>query len=786
MQHRTPTSILALALLACAPLGAAWAQAPAPAAEATPTPAPAPPAPVPAAPVPAATVPAATVPAATVPPPLAVPRIDTRIDLDGRLDDAAWKEAAVIDTFFETSPGDNGEPAVETVAYVAYDADSFYVGIHAFDPQPKRIRAPFVERDKVLGTDDNVAVFLDTRNDRRSAIELRVNPRGNQGDASFNDASGNEDFSPDFFYDTAATVTEDGWTAEMRIPFSSLRYPEQDENRWGILVWRNYPRDQRYAYHSSPIPRGSNCWICQSRELTGLRGLPTGGNLVVAPYATGEQLGAPEAGLGSSLATGDPEGDAGLDVKWTPNASNALDLTLNPDFSQIESDEGQIAVNNQFALFFAEKRPFFLEGVDLFDSPFDAVYTRTITDPRWGARDTGKWGATTFTLLLTEDEGGGSVIIPGATGSLLAEQDFASHVVVGRMRRDFGSSYAGLVMTAREIEGGGYNRVLGPDMLWRPSETDQVTAQVLYSDTETPERTDLYEEWDGRQLTGHAAHLEWLHTDQRWTWRATLRDVDEDFRNDQGFLTQVGYRRARGFLGYTWYPEGLLRRVQSYVLSRRDEDPGGDLLTQVNVAGIGLSGRKNLAVTLELIPAEQQRIGPDVLERDYAFVFGQIDPGRRFSRISLSGTVGEHFDFTHRQVGDGADLNLAVILKPTDHLSLEPTLRRRWLDVDGAQGAGRLFTAEILRLKATYNFTARSFLRLIGEYAETVRDPGLYVPLVPAESAGFNGSALFAYQLNWQTVLYVGYGDERIQDPLGDLQPSGQAAFVKVSYAFQR
>src|SRR5215218_866186 len=345
--------------------------------------------------------------AAEIGPPLAVPRLAGEITMDGKLDDAAWQQAAVLDTFYETYPGDNTEPAAKTVVYLTYDDHDFYVGIHALDPEPRNIRAPFVERDNIIGTDDNVAVFLDTRNDRRSAVELRVNPRGNQTDALYNDSTQNEDLSPDFFYDTAAQLTDDGWTAEMRVPLSSLRYPKLAENRWGILVWRNYPRDQRYAIHSSPIPRGSNCWICQSRELTGLTGLPGGGHVVMAPYVTGQLLAEPKAGLGTPLESQDAEPDGGLDVKWSPSASNALDLTINPDFSQVESDVGQIAVNNQFAIFFPEKRPFFLEGLDLFDTPIPAVYTRTITDPRWGVRDTGKLGGTTYTFLLTEDEGGG-------------------------------------------------------------------------------------------------------------------------------------------------------------------------------------------------------------------------------------------------------------------------------------------------------------------------------------------------------------------------------------------
>ncbi|HEV8240429.1 MAG TPA: carbohydrate binding family 9 domain-containing protein, partial [Thermoanaerobaculia bacterium] len=249
-----------------------------------------------------------------------MPRLTGEITLDGDLSEPAWQSAAVVDQFFETSPADNTEPPVKTVAYLTYDDRYFYIGIHAYDPHPEAIRAPYVERDAVIGTDDNVAVFLDTRNDRRSALELRVNARGIQGDAIYDDGTGNEDFSPDTFYDTAAKITADGWTAEYRIPFSSLRYPKLDEVHWGILIWRNYPRDQRYAFHSSPIPRGSNCWVCQSRELTGLTGLPGGGHLVVAPYVTGQRLGEPANGLGSPIRDQDAEADGGLDVKWTPTA----------------------------------------------------------------------------------------------------------------------------------------------------------------------------------------------------------------------------------------------------------------------------------------------------------------------------------------------------------------------------------------------------------------------------------------------------------------------------------
>ena len=177
----------------------------------------------------------------------------------------------------------------------------------------------------------------------------------------------------------------------------------------------------------------------------------------------------PRDGLGSPLVNRPVKLDGGLDVKWTPNAVTALDGTINPDFSQVESDVAQLSVNQRFALFYSEKRPFFLEGIDLFATPIQAVYTRTITAPRWGARVTGKLGGTSYTALVTEDKGGGSVILPGPNGSDFADQDFRSFVAVGRVRHEIGNSFAGLLVADREVQGGGYNRVIGPDFQWRPT-----------------------------------------------------------------------------------------------------------------------------------------------------------------------------------------------------------------------------------------------------------------------------------------------------------------------------
>ena len=403
-----------------------------------------------------------------------------------------------------------------------------------------------MDRDNIAGDQDNVAVMIDTRNDARTALQLRVNPRGIQADAVSNDATGSEDFSPDFFYDTAARITATGWTAEYRIPFSTLRYAGAEPHTFGIMVIRNYPREFRHLIDSSAQPRGSNCFICHERKLVGLVGLPSGNHLVAAPYATAKETGErPPVGR---FANGPAVLDLGLDAKWTPNADTSIDATANPDFSQIESDVGQLTVNTRFSLFYPEKRPFFLEGQDLFETPIRAVYTRTITSPGWGVRATGRRGASTYTALVADDRGGGSVLLPGPTVSRLAPQDFTSLVAIGRLRQEFGPSFVGVLATDRELRGGGYNRVVGPDLLWRPRQSDTVTAQLLVSDTRDPRRPDLCAAVDGRPRHVAGARRTWNHVTATWDWTPQHAD------------TGARLPRRRRLRAADRLPEGLRRR----------------------------------------------------------------------------------------------------------------------------------------------------------------------------------------------------------------------------------
>jgi hypothetical protein len=722
---------------------------------------------------------AAAVASADTPPPpgpMNVPRTDSAITLDGDLSDAAWQQAAVIDTFYETSPSDNIPAKVKTVAYVTYDKRYFYIGVRCDDPQPALIRAPFVDRDAVIGTDDNIAIFLDTRNDKRSAIELRVNPRGIQGDGIFNDANQNEDFSPDFYYDTAAKIDDKGWSAEFRIPFSSLRYDRSDPQTWNILVWRNYPRDFRYAFHSGPLPRNSNCLVCNTHPLTGLTGLPESGHLVAAPYITAASNATPKDGLGSDLDGGDADFDAGLDVKWNPSANNTVDLTINPDFSQIEADVPQITTNRRFAVFFPEKRPFFLEGFDLFDTPFNVAYTRTITSPRAGARLTGKLGSTAYTVLTTEDRGGGLAIIPGPQGSGFAPQDFKSYATIARVRHDIGASFVGGVLTDREISGGGHNRVLGPDFQWRPNQSDAVTAQFLYSDTENPDRRDLSSAWNGESLQSFAMTASWGRLKQAHDWFVRYRDVGDDFRADLGFIPQVGYREGYAEFGKRYFPENSkIRFFRPSVTADLQTDRDGNTIFQQASVGVNGFGAKNFQFFVALYPKERIRVGNELADQTYLTWFLQYDPSRRISRVAFSGTAGEQIDFSTGRTGRGTSLTASGTVRPVDRLDLQLSASREWLNADGA----RVYTETIERLRAQYSFSAKSIVRVITQYRDLEEGSGDH-------SGSFLGSVLYSYKLNWQTVLFAGYGDDRVLLPDNTLVKTGRSLFFKVSYAYQR
>ncbi|MBV9071507.1 MAG: carbohydrate binding family 9 domain-containing protein [Acidobacteria bacterium] len=715
------------------------------------------------------------------------------ITIDGDLSDAAWKDALRVDKWYETNATDNTEPKMKNVAWMTYDDHFFYAAFHFEDPNPEKIRAPFADRDNVSSATDYGGVILDTRNDGKTAILFLSNARGIQYDSVSDDTSGNEDSSPDFFWESSAKITKTGWDLELRIPFSSLRYKKADPQTWGILLYRNYPRDRRYQMFANKLPKGGNCFICNENKITGLTGLPQGGHIVAAPYMTVKEQGSPRNDtLGNRLVNAPAKIDGGIDVKWTPNADTAIDGTLNPDFSQVESDVAAISANQRFAIFFSEKRPFFLEGVELFSTPIQAVYTRTITSPRFGLRSTGKFGDNDYTAIIASDRGGGLVILPGPNGSDFANQDFSSTVAIGRIRHNFGLSYLSLLGTFRESEGGAHNRVLGPDFQWRINDKETVTGQVLVSDTKTPDRPDLAAEWNGQTMKGHAEYVWWTHNTKHIDWYTEAKDYSDRFRADNGFVPQVGYREEFFEGGYTMRPTtGFANRIRLFLNGDYSAATNGDRLFADRSAGIGFDGKFASSTRLRF-SVNSVRSGDKVLTRHQLLYSMQFTPSNMFSNIQLSGSAGEDVDFSNTRLGRGVSANVGATIRPTDHLELRYNQSLSWLNVKPLPNQidadrGRLFTAQVERIRATYTFNSKMFVRGIVQNVRTNRNQELFLNSINQHSGNVTSSLLFAYKLNWQTLLFLGVGDERDVDvDINKLQPASRQLFMKVSYAFQR
>jgi len=720
-------------------------------------------------------------------PPFRIERSHGAIVIDGELGDPGWQGVQPIEEWWETNPGDNLPSPLRNVARLTYDHEFLYLAFEFDDPEPRKVSSQLGDHDQLGGgrISDYGGIILDPRGDGKVAQMFLANASGVQYDAISSDASG-EDSSPDFFWESAARRNDHGWQLEMRIPFSSIRYADSNPDHWGVLLYRNRPRDFRYQYFTSKLPRDVNCFICNVHPLVGLTDLPKGGHWVVAPYVSGSRLEQSSGDVGSPLDDRTDDFTGGVDAKWLPNPNSVIDLAVHPDFSQIESDTAAITANERFAIFQPEKRPFFLESVDLFSTPLQAVYTRTITDPRWGARATGGNERTKYTVLVSQDDGGGLVVLPGASSSDFAEQNYDSTVAIGRVRRELGHSFVSFLYSGREIDGGGSNRVFGPDFEWRPTQQDTITGQALWSTSRTPVRPDLADEWDGRDLAGHALDLWWNRSDGKWDHFVELKDVSDEFRADNGFVPQVGVRAGYVEGGRTWYPKDKpVSRFRLFTYYKYKEDQDGNLIERFLVPGFGMDALFNSFVRFELAQEDLRAV-------DHVFQRRQVRPtiefrlGKVFSSFHVDAALGDEIDFANDRLGSGTTVNVQADFTPGNHLRISPVYRHRTLDVDVAPGlSGRVLSAEIARLKLIWTFNSRAWVRLIGQQIEVTRRPELWTFDVDRHSKDFAGSAVFAYKLNWQTVLYAGYADTRALDEFDELRPANRQAFFKVSYAFR-
>jgi hypothetical protein len=314
-----------------------------------------------------------------------------------------------------------------------------------------------------------------------------------------------------------------------------------------------------------------------------------------------------------------------------------------------------------------------------------------------------------------------------------------------------------------------------------------VSGQWLVSESKTPNRPDLAAEWTGQTLDGHAGVVQWSHNTTHLDWFGLYRDVSSGFRADVGFVPQVGYREIYGQTGWTFRPTGFLSRLRTFVNVDRQIDYVGALVSRDVQPGVVMDTAFNGFIQFRYIQDKIRTPGGMLIGRQQFGYTLQFGPSRQISQVAINGTLGQDIDFDNSRRGRGPTVNVSATLDPTEHVELALIENLQWLNVDDPAGESRrLFTARVSRLRGTYTFTARTFVRVIGQYVSTDSDPMLYLHTVTAHVGTFNGSALFAYRLNWQSVIYVGYGDDRELSDQRRLLPSDRQMFVKMSYAFQR
>ena len=412
--------------------------------------------------------------------------------IDGKLDDEVWKTAVVLKDFYQIQPGDNLIPENRTEVRLGYDARFLYIAFHCFD-DPAKVRANIPKRDNIWD-DDYVGILFDTFNDQRRAYEFDFNPLGVQADGIWTEGQG-EDFSLDLVMESKGILTEDGYTIEIAIPFKSLRYVAGKDKLWGIHFWRRTKRFNNSLDMWIPMDRDKNSWLAQAGHLTGLEGLSTERTLELIPSLTVSETGKRKSALpfNSLAGTADPgrfvnepvKLDPGLTGKYTLTPTVTLDFTLNPDFAQVESDQLVVTANQRFPIFFEEKRPFFLEGIDIFNTQISAVHTRAIIDPDYAVKLTGKVDRNTFGVLLASDNAPGNFseddrMNPNVFPGIQRFVDKNASVGILRLKRDVGKSdsFIGFLTTYyRFIDK--YNEVGGFDGRFRIDKQTTFGWQVL-------------------------------------------------------------------------------------------------------------------------------------------------------------------------------------------------------------------------------------------------------------------------------------------------------------------
>ena len=747
---------------------------------------------------------------------VAIPRVDTTIAIDGDLSEPVWRRASRLTDFSQYQPVD-GRPAAEpTEVLVWYASDAIYFGIRARGGSGSPIRATQANRDNIAA-EDHVQILLDTYNDQQIAFVFGVNALGVQQDGTrsdnfsggaggrsgvgggfgnINPLDGNVDLNPDFAFESKGRLVEGGYDVEVRIPFKSLRYGEGTTQDWGINILR---RIQHSGFQDSwaPVMRGNSRFLSQSGRLVGLHDLKRGLVLEMTPTATDRLDGLPDAQGGRQY---NQKADFGADVRWGISQNLTLNGTVNPDFSQVEADVGQVTLNERFALFYPEKRPFFLDGLELFDTPGQLIYTRRIGNPDAGLKLAGKIGkvnVAALTALDGQDQSlsGNRTPIFGAT----------------RLRTDLSkSSTLGAVVTTREV-GPDHSRLIGADFRTYFSKVYYVELQAAESWTAEGSRSG----------SGPLLRATWDRTGRGWGFNYSFKAIGPDFAAAAGFVNRPGVIEVDAFNRVSAYgkPGALVQTAGAFFGASRLWDyrsPGDGTIegSEFIFPSATVRGGWQLSGSLSRTffnydPGFYQGLGVLTAAGD---TVGFVVPGREDNQVSGSFTITsptfQHFTvsatvgggdtpiFREAAPGRNRSINATIDLRPTTALRAAFQLTR--LSIDRQRDGSRFSSETIPRLKVEYQVNRSIFLRFVGQYSVRKRSAAVdragrpilvgRVQDLGTDSNELQMDWLFSYRPSPGTLLYLGYGSTYSElDPRRStgLRRGPDGLFGKVSYLFR-
>jgi len=705
-----------------------------------------------------------------------IPTISTKPKIDGKIDEEVWTDALVLELNYEVEPGNNIKPQVKTEVLLGYYQNHLYVAFKAYDQKPENIRARVTDRDNI-SNDDYVGIILDTFDDSRLTYNFYCNPLGIQAEKVVGISGGETPW--DAIWNSAGHIEKDGYRVEMEIPFNALRFQRKnEEQKWGIDLIRNYPRDLCHEIGLFPRDRNNSCYMCQMDDIVGFINAKPGKNLEFDPTLSGVLTQEREDFPSGKFISKTKRVDPGLTARWRFSQNLTFSAAVNPDFSHVEADAAQLDVNNQFVLIYNEKRPFFLEDASLFKSVFNIVYTRRVADPNAGVKITGKEGKNSLAFFSVHDNRT-ILIFPWSQGSRSVMLDMDNLSTAFRYRRDIGkSSTLGFTITDREGENY-FNRLLGIDLRMQLSRKDVVVCQWLASQTQYPEQVVLDYEQSSERLDGNAMYLYYQHSTQNFGLTANYQKITPDYRADLGSNSQVDFEYYKGYLRYTfrrnpgfWYTSLNFGTSFEHETDTHENLNYKKLKFQVNYAG---PMQSTLAIYANLGKRSYKGVQFD---EDYITFDASIRPSGKFY-LELVGIWGDRIDYANIRAGKRIKLNSIIEYKWGKHLTLGIDHIYERLRVE----AGRLYTANLSNLKLIYQFNRRTFLRTILQYANYNYNTELYIKEVDPRYRHLFSQILFSLKINPHTVLFLGYSDAYYGYLDIPLTQNNRTLFLKIGYA---